>query len=263
LLALNCSERAGAGPAVAISLPLFSTILRKTSMNHESNMSANLPTIDVALRTSGAQRTPCVLLLDTSGSMEQYGRIGALNTALRSFQKAVCSDEQLRQQVLLMIISFGGTVRIELEWTQVDEFEAPTLHTNGTTPMGEAMTVALAAIEELRAKLKGEGIPYTKPWIFLLSDGGPNDTGWEAAAAESRRAAENSRVVVWPIAVPPEADGHALKQFAASDMNVYVVSETQFSSLFEWLTTSLGALSSSRPNDVVQIAAPSTVILRA
>lgn len=223
----------------------------------------DVPEIDVALKASGAQRTPCVLLLDTSGSMQEHGRIDALNAALREFEQAIKGDESLRQQVTLTLITFGGDVQVEREWMPASSFTAPTLVAQGMTPMGEAMTVALAAVEELRMKLRSEGIPYTKPWIFLMSDGAPNDTGWEKSAAASRQAAEDKRVVIWPIAVPPLADGSALKQFASSSMNVYAVGEAQFSGLFEWLTTSLGALSNSQVGDKLQLAAPSTIVLSA
>lgn len=225
--------------------------------------SNDVPDIDVALRASGAQRTPCVLLLDTSDSMREHGRIDALNSALREFEKAVKGDESLRQQVTLTVITFGGAVHVEREWMSAGDFTAPTLVADGMTPMGEAMTVALASVEELRGKLRREGIPYTKPWIFLMSDGAPNDAGWEQSAAASRQAAEDKRVVIWPIAVPPDANAAALKQFAASSMNVYAAGEAQFSQLFAWLTTSLGALSNSQVGDKLQLAAPTTVVLSA
>jgi uncharacterized protein YegL len=222
------------------------------------------PDIEVALEVSGVQRTPCVLVLDTSSSMSSHDRIGKLNVGLKAFERAVKSDETLCQQVVLMVIGFGENVDLLSDWTQADEFVAPTLKAEGMTPMGEAMRVAHAAIQELRDKLKQHGIPYTRPWIFLMSDGGPNDDGWEQSAAESRRACEEKRTVVWPLAVPPGANAAALKAFARSDMQVFSVGEdANFEAVFEWLKTSLGALANSSPGQRLQLKAPTEIIIEA
>lgn len=224
------------------------------------NPSTDLPDIDVALQASGVQRNPCVLVLDTSISMKD--RIDRLNEALALFQKTVTGDETLSQQVLLKVIEFGSEAKVLCDWVQADQFQAPTLTAAGMTPMGKAMRMALASTEELRQKLKG--IPYTRPWIFLMSDGGPNDEGWQLAAADLRKACEDRRVVVWPIAVPPNADGAALKLFARSDMHVYSIGvDANFKAIFEWLATSLGALAGSTPGQQLQIQAPTSIVLDA
>jgi uncharacterized protein YegL len=224
----------------------------------------DVPEIDAALDASGAQRTPCVLVLDTSQSMRAHGRMDKLNAALKGFEESMKADETLCQQVLLMVIGFGERVELLCDWTQADAFVAPVLTANGRTPMGEAMRMAHAAIEELRQKLNTNGIAFTRPWIFLMSDGGPNDEDWQDAAAESRRACENKRAVVWPLAVPPDADATALKQFARADMKVYSVGQdANFTSIFEWLKSSLGALANSAPNQSLQIAVPSTITIEA
>lgn len=224
----------------------------------------DLPDIEVALEASHAQRTPCVLVLDTSSSMSSDNRMENLNAALKAFEAAVKSREDLRQQVLLMVLGFGSEVELLSDWTQADEFTAPTLVANGMTAMGEAMRLAHAAVEDIHKRLKGEGIPFTRPWIFLMSDGGPNDEGWQQAAAESRRACEDKRAVVWPLAVPPNADASALKAFARSDMDVFAVGEDgNFEAIFEWLATSLGELANSQPGQQLQIKAPSSVTIEA
>jgi uncharacterized protein YegL len=222
------------------------------------------PDIDAALEASGAQRTPCVLVLDTSSSMKSQGRIEKLNAALQMFERTLKSDEMLCQQALLMVIGFGGEVSLLCDWTQADAFAAPALQASGRTPMGQAMRMAHAAVEELGAKLQANGIAYTRPWIFLMSDGGPNDDGWREAAAESRRACEDKRVVVWPLAVPPGADAAALKAFAGQGMNVYSIGEdANFEAIFEWLGNTLVKLVQSRPGQKLQLTAPSEIVIEA
>jgi uncharacterized protein YegL len=216
--------------------------------------------IDVALQTSATQRTPCVLVLDTSGSMGAEGRINQLNSALQQFETTIRGDETLRQQVILSVIGFGTDVSVLRDWTQADEFTAPQLVAGGQTAMGEAMATAHAAVEDLRGKLKAQGIPYTRPWIFLMSDGGPTDN-WQSAAAESRQRCEAKRAVVWPFGVTG-ADPQALHAFARSDMDVYSLENAKFDEIFRWLASSLGALASSRPGQQLQLPPPPATALQ-
>jgi len=216
--------------------------------------------IDVALQTSATQRTPCVLVLDTSGSMGADGRIDQLNAALQQFETTIRGDEILRQQVILCVIGFGTDVTVLCDWTQADEFNAPQLVAGGQTAMGGAMATAHAAVEDLRGKLKTEGIPYTRPWIFLMSDGNPTDD-WQAAAADSRSRCEAKRTVVWPFGVTG-ADPNALHAFARPDMDVYSLENANFDEIFRWLASSLGALASSRPGQQLQLPPPPATALQ-
>jgi uncharacterized protein YegL len=209
--------------------------------------------IDAAIQISRTQRTPCVLVLDTSGSMLGDDRIGQLNRALQSFEATIKKDGTLRQQVVLSVIGFGSEVTILTDWVQADEFVAPVLSATGQTVLGKAMRTAHAAIEDLRGKLKAEGIPFTRPWIFLMSDGQPTDD-WQPAASESRQACESKRAAVWPFAVAG-ADAKALQSFARHDMDVYSLDGADFDAIFRWLTTSLGAVASSTGTHL-QIAPP-------
>jgi uncharacterized protein YegL len=210
--------------------------------------------IDAAIQVSRTQRTPCVLVLDTSGSMMGDDRIGQLNRALKSFEATIKKDGALRQQVVLSVIGFGSEVSILTDWVQADEFVAPVLVATGQTVLGQAMRRAHAAIEDLRVKLKAEGIAYTRPWIFLMSDGQPTDDDWKEAAEESRQRCESKRAAVWPFAVSG-ADAKALQSFARHDMDVYSLEGADFDAIFRWLTTSLGAVASSTGTHL-QIAPP-------
>jgi len=214
--------------------------------------------IDVVIDENPVQRTPCVLVLDTSGSMATDGRIAQLNQALQIFEKTIKANETLRQQLILSVIGFGSQVDILCDWTQGDEFSAPQLVAAGKTSMGAAMRAAHEAVEDLRGKLKASGVPYTRPWILLMSDGGPTDD-WQAAAAESRGRCEAKRAVVWPFGVSG-ANAKALHAFARPDMSVYMLDDTtDFSAIFEWLGSSLGALANSAGGGALQLPPPPAV----
>lgn len=214
--------------------------------------------LDEALKADHVQRTPCVLVLDTSGSMASDGRIEKLNSGLRRFEQTIKGTEQLRKQVLLLVIGFGESVELLADWTQAEDFTAPKLVPSGMTPMGQAMRYAHSCVEDISLRLRSEGITFTRPWIFLMSDGGPNDEGWEEAALDSRRACEERRATVWPLAVPPGADGEKLHRFARTDMKVFTVDD-DFAGIFEWLVTTLGQVVQSTPGQGIQITEPGPV----
>ncbi len=100
--------------------------------------------------------------------------------------------------------------------------------------MGKGMATALELVEEVKTAFRQNGIHYTRPWIFLMSDGEPTDAGWEQVAKQCAEAVQKKKVLIFPIAVPasngnvPERSASALKAFAGPDSQVYQVSEPFF-----------------------------------
>lgn len=216
--------------------------------------------IKAEIAESTAQRTPCVLVLDTSGSMRRRGRIDRLNAALREFEAAVKADAVASRQVMLSVVCFGGQVRVAQDWTHADRFSAPVLAAEGNTPLGGAMREAMSRIDALRAELRRNGTPYTRPWIVLMSDGDPTDD-WQGTAAECRRACEDGRLWVWAAAIPPEADPKPLLAFAKGGTKAFVVGESQFGELFAWLTGSIGKITGSQAGQTIQLELPATIAM--
>jgi len=144
-------------------------------------------------------RCAVVLLLDVSGSM-QGRRIDELNVGLQTFERALKKDPLASLRVELAVVAFGGRAARVLDVRQgqgeaipaesslafvtVDGFHPPLLVADGSTPMGEAARIGLQLIRDRKATYKQNGIDYFRPWLFLITDGKPTDSGWEAAAAE-------------------------------------------------------------------------------
>ena len=90
-------------------------------------------------------RCPCLLLLDTSGSMS--GRaIDELNVGLQTFASELTSDGLAAKRVEVAVVSFGP-VKLESNFVSAEHFSAPVLKAGGRTPMGEAITLGLSLTE--------------------------------------------------------------------------------------------------------------------
>ncbi len=209
------------------------------------------------------QRTPCVLVLDASYSMESKGpggktAIAALNEGLRALEGHLRADDTALTRVQLAIVRVGGPPNdadILMDWTDAANFSAFELGSGGTTPLGQGLQIALDLVEDGKSALRSNGISYTRPWMMVISDGQPTDVEiWEKVTEECRRAEADRKVEIYAIGVAG-ADMDKLAEISASRPPV-MLQGIKFSELFVWLSASLGAVSQSRPGEEAQL--PST-----
>lgn len=218
---------------------------------------------NIDFSTNPNQRTPCVLVLDASGSMgEQTStgrtRIDELNDGVAVFENALKADDTAIARVLLSIVSVGGPnndAELMMEWTDAINFDAFDLAIGGATPLGKGLLMALELVEDAKNEMKHNGISYTRPWIIVISDGAPTDNTdqWNRAVKECLDAEKNKRVEIFSIGVEG-ADLNKLAEF--SNKPPLMLAGMKFEELFVWLSSSLSAASRSRPGDSVQL--PST-----
>jgi Mg-chelatase subunit ChlD len=118
-------------------------------------------------------RCACVLLLDTSGSMSGPP-IDALNDGLKAFEQDIKKDGIARKRVEIAIVTFGdqGVQKVQ-DFVTVDEFTAPHLSVGGSTPMAGAIKLGLDMIRDRKQEYNDAGILSFRPWIFMITDGGP------------------------------------------------------------------------------------------
>jgi uncharacterized protein YegL len=209
---------------------------------------------DVELVENNSQRTPCVLVLDGSGSM-QGQPINELNEGLRLLEQELKGDTTASIRVQLLVIRAGDNDEVEVlsDWTDAIGFEAPHIEADGRTPIGAAMALALDKIEEQKANYDANGIPSTRPWIMLISDGAPTDPDWIEVAHRCRNAEAAKKVAVFPIGTA-EADLDVLGEFATK--RALRLKGLQFKELFLWLSRSVSSASKAAPDETTQLPAP-------
>lgn len=120
-------------------------------------------------------RCPCLLVLDTSGSMGGAS-IQQLNAGVRQFIQALQDDDTAKHSVEVAIMVAGEMVEEVMPFTTASHIEQTvTFDASGLTPLGEAVSRGLDMLEQRKAEYQQTGISYYQPWLVVISDGRPTD----------------------------------------------------------------------------------------
>lgn len=199
-------------------------------------------------------RVPCVLVLDVSSSMAGKA-IDELNQGLVAYKDELSADGLASKRVEVCVITFGSEVTTVCDFATSQSFHPPTLVANGLTYMGMAVNQAIDAVEARKMQYKANGIAYYRPWIFLVSDGAPNDPNWESAAIRAVEAEKAKKFKMFCVGVEG-ADVSVLKKFSVAEP--VMLKGLRFRDMFLWLSSSQQSVSRSTPGEAVPLENPAT-----
>lgn len=200
-------------------------------------------------------RCPCVLLIDTSGSMRGEA-ILALNEGLARFQQELQGDDLAARRVEVAVVRFASDVTVERDFVTADRFTAPVLAAEGLTAMGGGIQRALDLVAERKALYKSNGVAYYRPWIFMITDGEPQgepDEVVEGAAQRVRDDEAAKRVAFFAVGV----QGANMERLAAISSRAPVrLRGLDFGEMFVWLSASMQRVSQSKVGEQVPLTPP-------
>ncbi len=154
-----------------------------------------------------AKPLPVILLLDVSGSMSGE-KIQALNEAVKAMLETFRDTENGEIHIHVAIITFGAEVKLHQALGSAGDIQWHDLSASGGTPLGTALKMAKAMIEDKQV------VPSRayRPVVILVSDGQPTDT-WEQPLNEFSSGGRSSKCDRMSLAIGADADKHVLGKF--------------------------------------------------
>jgi len=200
-------------------------------------------------------RCPCVLLLDTSGSM-QGEPIAALSAGLKAFKEDLIKDPLASRRVELAVVIFDSDVKVVQDFVTVDQFEPPELAAQGQTFMGSAIHKALDMIQARKAKYRANGVAYYRPWVFMITDGEPQgepDSVVQQASQRLKSDEANKRVAFFAVGVESANMSKLAELVVRAPVKLIGLN---FVEMFVWLSRSMEKVAQSKTDEQVALPPP-------
>ncbi len=200
-------------------------------------------------------RCPCILLLDTSGSMSG-APIDALNAGLQTFREELNKDELARKRVEVAVVSFNTHVKVVQDFVTADRFEEPTLSAQGLTSLGTGINKALDLIADRKEQYRNNGVSYYRPWLFAMTDGEPqgeSDRVVQQAIDRIKDDETHKRVACFAVGVENANMERLSEMFVRAPLKLKGL---DFREMFVWLSASMQRVSHSKPDEQVPLPPP-------
>ena len=204
---------------------------------------------------NGHPRAPTAIICDTSSSMAG-APLAELQRGLEQFFDAIAKDELASLRVDSLVVRCGEPVETLVPFGAAEPGEKPVLPVltaAGRTPLGLAVRHAIAEVQARRAEYRRCALGSFRPMVLVLSDGEPNDEGWEVAADELRALAERGWNVIG-VGIGEAASLDTLQRFCVQP--VRRLGATDLAALFKWLSDSQRALSRSQSTGALGCGLP-------
>ena len=201
------------------------------------------------------QKSLCVLLLDTSYSMEG-SKIKSLQEGIEAFSREISEDPTTSNRLEVAIITFGSSVDIVQQPALIGDFIMPQLALNGSTSMGRAIDDAIDLVEARKSWYKATGQPYYRPWIITMTDGEPTDIpSVSSVGSKIQNHVDNKNFFFFTIGVEG-ANMKTLGKLSSSQMPPAKLQGLKFAEFFKWLSASMTQVVNSNDGDEINLPSP-------
>jgi uncharacterized protein YegL len=193
---------------------------------------------------------PVVLLLDTSGSMHENGKIAVLNSAVNEMLTSFKNLDATNASISVSIITFGGNAQICQELKPVSEIGEINMIASGMTPMGGAIRLAKEMIENKEIITSRT----YRPTVVLVSDGMPNDS-WEDAIDLFKNDGRSAKCYRMAMGIGVEegtTEHKVLENFISNEERVYSAEDaSNIRKFFKYVTMSVTSRTRSQNPNIV------------
>lgn len=177
---------------------------------------------------------PLILLADTSSSMREW--MGELNTAIRDMLGTLKEQESLKAEIHISFITFGnGGAKLHTALTPVSNIEFNDFTEGGMTPLGGALRIAKDMVENREIITSKSYAPI----ILLLSDGEPNDDGWEDEMHRFINDGRSKKCMRMSLGIGRDYDYDVLKSFSSSSEVYEAKDSTNIIDFFKFMTMTI------------------------
>jgi len=199
-----------------------------------------------------AKPLPVILLLDVSGSMSG-AKIQNLNEAVKDMLDTFRDTESGEIEIHVSVITFGAEVRLHQPLTSATNIVWGDLRASGGTPLGTALSMAKAMIEDK------EVVPSRayRPTVVLVSDGRPGDS-WKKPLEDFICDGRSAKCDRMAMAIGADADEEVLGKFIQGTANplFYAENAKQLRDVFKFVTMTVTIRTQSgNPNAVPEPSA--------
>ena len=180
------------------------------------------------------RRLPVYLVLDTSGSM--LGEpIESVKNGIQVMVSALLQDPYALETAFLSIITFDSSARQLAPLTELTSFQLPDLQANGTTALGEALSLLAQKIDSEVTKSTAEVKGDWNTLIFLMTDGEPTDD-WQNGVAALKKMKTGMLIAC---ADGAKANTCILKQLTEIVVQLDTADSATINSFFKWVSASV------------------------
>ena len=208
---------------------------------------SNIPFDPSKFTAAKAKPLPVILLLDVSGSMGGE-KIRNLNDAVRDMLEVFRDTENSETEIWVAIITFGDQVKLHQKLVSAGQIQWQDLSAGGSTPLGVALQMAKAMIEDK------DIVPSRahRPTIVLVSDGQPTDD-WENPLKGFISDGRSGKCDRMAMAIGAQADETVLGKFIEGTPNGLFYSENakQMRDFFKFVTMSVTIRTKSQTPNVI------------